>query len=598
MRVHPLAADVAEVLTAVAAAAREADDDLASSRMADIPAMDGRPAGVVVVGEKKRGKSSLINALVERPGLLPVDADVASCVHVAVGYAAEPVARVVDLARPDGFTIALDEVAEYAGLDPDTQEIRRPDVSYVEIGLPHPTLVGLSLTDTPGVGGLVAGHGAITLAAVEQADAIVFVVHGGTELTESERQFLERVAGRVSTVLFVLGQIDKYPDWRAVLETNRRLLAEHAPALAEAPWFPVSSLLRTEALEFDTAAPDKAAALRAQSRFDPLLAALRERVADRTAVLRLSNSLHSAAGVLPELIAGAEIQLATLRPDPTFAEDLAVERERLRSVTEEGAAWRKTVAARFRALEQELSLDFNRGLNDVSAAASLRINDAGPEMIDQLPADLLAGVHALWSTIDTQLRTRVSAIVAETAAALPAAAGGGLSMPGRLRELPGLERGEHGKLGLASAVEYSMGSAGVGLLTAGLVSGIGAPFAGIVAGLGAAYFLQKRRKLREQLSRDRAAATRHLNVVMRELQVEFTPALKAALTAIHDTMEAAFTERLTQRRQELQAAVERHERAGAQSEHDLRVARADAADRVERLVALAHRVERLQDQLT
>ena len=43
-------------------------------------------ARVVVAGAVKRGKSALVNALLGRPGLVPVDTDVATGIHVAVSY--------------------------------------------------------------------------------------------------------------------------------------------------------------------------------------------------------------------------------------------------------------------------------------------------------------------------------------------------------------------------------------------------------------------------------------------------------------------------------------------------------------------------------
>ena len=64
-------------------------------------------ACVVVVGEKKRGKSSLVNALVEAPGLLPVDVDIATSVHIVVYASHQPAAAAVTAASgPDGIASA------------------------------------------------------------------------------------------------------------------------------------------------------------------------------------------------------------------------------------------------------------------------------------------------------------------------------------------------------------------------------------------------------------------------------------------------------------------------------------------------------------
>ena len=48
-----------------------------------------RSARIPVVGERSRGKSRLINAMLRRPGLLPVAVDVASNVFVVITHAGE-----------------------------------------------------------------------------------------------------------------------------------------------------------------------------------------------------------------------------------------------------------------------------------------------------------------------------------------------------------------------------------------------------------------------------------------------------------------------------------------------------------------------------
>ena len=89
-RAHPLAGEVLDLVAGAAAAAREDDKAAAAAALeADAARLRRGAAAVVVVGEKKRGKSSLINALVGRPGLLPVDADVATCVHIVVSHGPE-----------------------------------------------------------------------------------------------------------------------------------------------------------------------------------------------------------------------------------------------------------------------------------------------------------------------------------------------------------------------------------------------------------------------------------------------------------------------------------------------------------------------------
>ena len=58
--------------------------------------------------------------------------------------------------------MGLDALAEYAALDPGARAPEHEDVSQVQVRVPAPVLAGgLELIDTPGVGGLVAGHAAL-----------------------------------------------------------------------------------------------------------------------------------------------------------------------------------------------------------------------------------------------------------------------------------------------------------------------------------------------------------------------------------------------------------------------------------------------------
>ncbi|WP_238005254.1 dynamin family protein [Dactylosporangium sp. AC04546] len=596
---HPLTGEVASLITELAELAAERDDEDAEQLLSGVSGAErSGPATVVVVGEKKRGKSSLINALVERPGLLPVDADVASCVHLTVFYAPQAEAHVVDLASPGGRPIELAEVGEFAGLDPVTQEVRHPDVSHVGVGLPHPLLEGLSLVDTPGVGGLVSGHAAVTMAAIDRADALIFVVSGASELTSSECAFLASVTGRIATVLFVLTQIDKYPHWRQTLDRNRELIAAHAPGHSSAPWFAVSSLLREEAGRCAAEGnPDKAAEWLATSGFDGLETALRHRVARRAQLLHLANAVQVCERAAQEMLGAEELSLRSLRRDPALVAAADIERRRLKSLLDQGATWRTSLKRSFRSLEEDLTLRFHRGLNDLSARTAQRILDGGPTMINELPSQLVDSVQALWADLDAELRRRLSDIVREAASKLPAdeSLDAGLSVPERLRSLPELASTPPPGRNLAS-IEHGIAGTGAGLMVFGLIGWI-APLTGLAAGLGAGYFLHKRRKLREQLARDRASAKQHLQVIVAEMKTEFAPALKATLREVSERLEQLFTEQLTARRAELESAIAQSERAAQAAEEALAAERAVAQERVERLSELARRAARLGDEL-
>src|SRR5262245_44484160 len=203
---------------------------------------------VVVAGEFKQGKSSLVNPLVGA-NVCPVDDDVATAVPTYVRNGAQPEAYVLIEPAPDrgpglsapGLTAPVParvdarvDQAAVRRVPVDPAQARRyvvesapadpaPDpalpgpgerVAGVEMWLPRQLLAGgLVLVDTPGVGGLGSAHAAASLAAIAIADAVVFVTDASQELTRSELDFLAQARKLCPTVLCVLTKIDFYPAW-------------------------------------------------------------------------------------------------------------------------------------------------------------------------------------------------------------------------------------------------------------------------------------------------------------------------------------------------------------------------------------------------
>ena len=144
-------------------------------------------------------------------------------------------------------SIGLDDVPAWA-LEQVGRE-RRRDVDLVEVGLPNPFLdSGLTLVDTPGVGGLNAGHAAATLAFLPSADALVFVTDASAELSGPELEFLASARGAGPPVLVAVTKIDMYPEWRRIVDIDARHL--QPIGLVERP-FALSSDLHARTDERD-----------------------------------------------------------------------------------------------------------------------------------------------------------------------------------------------------------------------------------------------------------------------------------------------------------------------------------------------------------
>ncbi|GAB6907316.1 hypothetical protein DESC_90008 [Desulfosarcina cetonica] len=176
---------------------------------------------VFVCGEFKRGKSSLINALLERDDVCPVDADIATAVVSIIRYGAAPKATRYfgEISSSNFEEIQFENVATYAKGKSGTTT----DTWLIEIQVPCEFLKdGIVLVDTPGVGGLDPRHGFLTSHFMPRADVIVFVADAGIPLSDSELAFLkEKVANANTQVIIALNKSDQLRDPEAQLTDIR-----------------------------------------------------------------------------------------------------------------------------------------------------------------------------------------------------------------------------------------------------------------------------------------------------------------------------------------------------------------------------------------
>ncbi len=603
---HPRATEVVRLVSDTVTLALDADrKDLAGIVRQEADRVGTGAARVVVVGEKKRGKTSLINALIGRPGLLPVDADVATSVHVVVGYATEEHAVVVDDKHPNGDQIPLAEIAEYAALDPDTGEVRHDDVQQVGVWLPEPLLAaGLELIDTPGVGGLVAGHVTITLATLERADALLFVVDGQSELTASECKFLHQATERIATVFFVLTKKDLYPAWEAVLARNLELIRSSAARFADAPWFVVSSRAATEAARADST--EIRQRLTELGGFAPLETALRVTVAARAQAIRLANVVQVARPVIRQLGVADEGRRRALQRDPDLLAAVDRQQHELAALRQQDASWRKTLSSQLDRLSRDLQMDATRLVSDLGLVGQHRIAGGGATMLAALQADMEQGVDGIMMELQNLLSKGTARILAEIdkefATGDFAGAGVRLTYPDRLRALPPVivSRATPGNtwvvlddvLNAASGTGMIAAMAGAlaGAVTLNPVVG-----AAVMAGTGA--LLAWRKQSRDKLARYRQDAQRYVQSVLGEARSELPPAVHQAVKQFAEAAEAEITRQLDARRAELTAILSEHEQALVASDDQLASRRSVLDSRLARLRAADLLAKDLEEEL-
>ena len=379
--------DLAGVLDAAVrdtlAYVRTADPD-AGAELAQLRRVQLTRPSVVLVGETKRGKSSLLNALLGVPGLSPVDAAVATSAYLHFSPGRSPAAQAWLVGSGDPVDIEPLELRSWAT---GGNRARRIEVTH-----PAPLLQYVSLLDTPGVGGLDPAHTAVALDAVERATALLFAADASAPLSQPELAFLVAASERVDVVVFALTKVDAYPGWRRILDDNQALLRAHAPRFADAAWFPVSARLAELAL---TAPADQQGALVDASQIAELQHALVE-LAGRGHQLQLANVLRAARGDLARLEAAAGARVAATDADPAGLARVRAERAALAARKRtESRQWALLLNAETQRARVEVVGLLRTRIAAVQQAFSAKIDSARGEGLSTLPDQIDAELQAV-----------------------------------------------------------------------------------------------------------------------------------------------------------------------------------------------------------
>jgi len=368
----------------------------------------------VVVGETKRGKSSLVNALLACPGLSPVDAGVATATYLVFGHADrwQASACYPGLLPPVEFDLA--ELPNWVSAGRELPAGQLPP-RYVEVRGPVPILRQLSIVDTPGVGGLDSMHGELAKQAAAGATALLFTVDAGSPLTAGELAFLREVGEHTETVVFALTKTDSFRGWRQVLADNRALLATHAPRFADAPWFPCSPKL----LELADTNPAAAAVLREQSGIGPLQAAVQELVVGRSVMLTEANALRVLDTALAGLVATLQGRCRTLSAGAREAEELRSRRDELATARRTSTrGWQVKLRGEIQRARVESAHDVQRQMRDLQSWFRQAIDRADRTTLPGLPAQVDAALQLVSGRLSAELAQRLDRVAGASMADL------------------------------------------------------------------------------------------------------------------------------------------------------------------------------------
>jgi ribosome biogenesis GTPase A len=189
--------------------ARGRQDDSAARILSDsIARLQTERFVVAVLGEFKRGKSTLLNALVGAE-VLPVGVVPVTSVPCLVEYSEDESLAVEYLdGRMAHLQVdELDEMVSERGNPGNARSIRQVTLTSPAPMLRH----GLVLVDTPGVGSIHRHSTEAAYAYLPHADAAVVLLGLDPPASERELDFLRDVSGEVEQVFLVLNKVDLLP---------------------------------------------------------------------------------------------------------------------------------------------------------------------------------------------------------------------------------------------------------------------------------------------------------------------------------------------------------------------------------------------------
>ncbi len=343
---------------------------------------------VVVVGEFKKGKSELVNALLDMRACAadPVETTVVpTLIRHATSSTATAITEPDGAASPARTRISLAE-AHRLMLGTPEDIVDRTAIRGVEIGVPCDILAaGLTLIDTPGVnGGLADARAAVTLQTVADADALVFVSDASQEYSAPELEFLRRAAQICPVVVCALTKIDFYPQWRNILDLDRGHLRR---AGIDAPVFPLSAPLRHHGLR--AALPE----IDTESGYPAFAVHIRSELVEHCRERARRDADEGARDSLAQIMAEPLAERAALDDPATtraLLSQLRAAEAHAQTMTSATARWQRTLREGSTRMQRRVADDLSQRLRAVEDEfrKSVEINDDPARTWDELYAGL------------------------------------------------------------------------------------------------------------------------------------------------------------------------------------------------------------------
>lgn len=364
---------------------------------------------VVLVGEVKRGKSALANALVGTPDLSPSGSSIATAIPVVLGPATDqtPAGKATIMTASGPKLVDASSLPALVTSDAGSVEIDGTDefAAQVYVATQGNLLGDVVVIDTPGVGGIEGDAARISSNTARSASVIVVVADAAAPLTAPEMNFITRAVARTEAVIVAVTKTDKHlTRWREIVEEDRRLLIKHTGR--DIPVVGVSTLL-----------PHLA-----QPELQELsgIAELRKLIAERFAHaenIPAANGLRIAVEGLRDMEASLAAEVASRSDNSAVLPELSADLARLESLQDDQEQWKQYLdwdisqakMSALHALDDQLNAVREKWTSHINTAG-LRVLREEPKRYTQLMGDdFQSAAQASIAAFSTQLENGIIA---------------------------------------------------------------------------------------------------------------------------------------------------------------------------------------------
>lgn len=387
---------------------------------------------VVVCGEVKKGKSSLINAIIGQEDLLPVDCDIATSQVFRISNS--PVES-YKLVFTDGTerVITREELGKYgsqiAANINGSPTLGGKFIDYIQISQPIGLLPeGVSIVDTPGLGSLYSAHEKITQNYISRAAAVVFVLDYERPIADQERKFINKVLDITPYILFVMTKSDRYDEStrNAIIARNEEILAEiYAPRNLKVPQ--ICQVSATELIASRTSKSEIWGKQHyADSGYKDVEELLMRTIYRAVALLRTTNALSVTVSHVNETNKSiAERLQSCLDDQQDMQRKLEKEKQRIQREFEDGNG---TIIKKRNEIVREITTICNSVSNRVSqifsqsgdvwqmafsSFDSISSSEEAKALCNSLPTAISNEISNQWEIISTDLQRQVFACLSE-----------------------------------------------------------------------------------------------------------------------------------------------------------------------------------------